>query len=147
VRSVSAAAVGPLRQRVLRAGQPPETCVYPGDELASTLHLGIFDGAELVGIASWYQEPPPEGAQLRAVRLRGMATAPEVRDRGFGRGLLEAGLALAQLGGGPLLIWCNARSGAVAFYERFGFEREGEEFEIPDIGPHFLLKRRLGSLE
>jgi len=145
VRPLQAPEVRPLRGRVLRPGQPPEACVYPGDELESTLHLGIFDAQELVGIASLYWEPPPDRPAARAVRLRGMATLPEVRGRGFGRLLLEAGLERVAERGGRL-IWANARTSALGFYERFGFERVGEEFDIQGIGPHFLLKMPLRTL-
>ena len=72
-----------------------------------------------------------------------MATLSEVRGRGFGRLLLEAAVGLAA-DRGSRLIWANARTSALGFYERNGFERVGEEFEIPAIGPHFLLKMPLG---
>lgn len=35
-------------------------------------------------------------------------------------------------------IWCNARTVAVGFYSRSGFEVISEEFEIPEAGPHFV---------
>jgi hypothetical protein len=37
------------------------------------------------------------------------------------------------------LAWCNARAGSFGFYERFGFRRDGEPFELPDIGPHYRM--------
>ena len=37
------------------------------------------------------------------------------------------------------MVWCNARTPARGFYERYGFVAEGEEFELPDIGPHFRM--------
>ena len=42
------------------------------------------------------------------------------------------------------VIWCNARIDAVNFYKQSGFKMIGDEFEIPDIGPHFLLAKNLG---
>jgi hypothetical protein len=36
-------------------------------------------------------------------------------------------------------VWCNARTPARGFYERAGFAVEGEEFELPEIGPHVLM--------
>jgi hypothetical protein len=38
-------------------------------------------------------------------------------------------------------VWCNARTPAAGFYGRAGFATEGEEFELPSIGPHFLMSR------
>jgi predicted GNAT family N-acyltransferase len=40
-------------------------------------------------------------------------------------------------------VWCNARTPALRLYERAGFERESGEFEIPGIGPHFVMARRV----
>jgi hypothetical protein len=37
-------------------------------------------------------------------------------------------------------VWCNARTPAVGFYEKLGFSTIGEEFELPPIGPHYLME-------
>jgi GNAT superfamily N-acetyltransferase len=95
-----------------------------------------------VGIASVCREPMPQGREPEGWRLRGMATLPEVRGRGFGRALLEACFAHISAHGGQLL-WCNARVVALGFYAHLGFVAEGEQFEIVPIGPHFVMTRRL----
>ena len=41
------------------------------------------------------------------------------------------------------VVGCNASASACAFYAREGFSVEGEEFELPQIGPHFLMKKLL----
>ena len=33
-------------------------------------------------------------------------------------------------------MWCDARVGAVGFYERMGFAVVTEEFDKPEVGPH-----------
>jgi predicted GNAT family N-acyltransferase len=67
-----------------------------------------------------------------------MATAPEVRGRGFGAALLAASVShVAGQGGGEL--WCNARLAAVGFYAARGFEVVSDEFDVPDIGPHVVM--------
>ena len=71
-----------------------------------------------------------------------MATAPEHRGTGVGGQLLRACIAHAESDGG-LLMWCNARTPAVKFYERFGFLCSGDEFDIPGIGPHFVMMKRM----
>ncbi|MAE73565.1 MAG: GNAT family N-acetyltransferase, partial [Bdellovibrionaceae bacterium] len=38
-------------------------------------------------------------------------------------------------------LWCNARTSAVPLYDRAGFTKIGDEFEIDPIGPHFLMVR------
>jgi GNAT superfamily N-acetyltransferase len=141
VRPVTAAEIRPLRQRVLRPNQPESAAVFPGDDDATTTHLGAFRVGRLVGIASLYAEPRRGGpASAAGWRLRGMATAPDARRQGVGRALVEACLRLvADTGGGEL--WCNARTPAVGFYAGAGFEVASEEFDVPGIGPHVVMRR------
>jgi ribosomal protein S18 acetylase RimI-like enzyme len=98
----------------------------------------------LLGIASLYLTKLPEQPGVTAWQLRGMATAPEARGMGFGRALALACIAFARENGARLL-WCNARTAAARFYRKLGFETLGEEFEIPDVGPHFRMILRLDN--
>lgn len=141
VLSVPAAAVRPLRQTVLRPGQPADSCVYPGDNDPRTVHFAAYLDGQLVGIASLYAEGRPEGAPAEpGWRLRGMASAPEVRGVGVGRAVLQACLDhVAGEGGGE--VWCNARTPAIGFYAAAGFEIVSEPFDIPGIGPHVVMRR------
>jgi predicted GNAT family N-acyltransferase len=41
-------------------------------------------------------------------------------------------------------VWCNARVDAAGFYRRYGFEAEGGVFDLLAIGPHVVMRRRLG---
>ena len=71
-------------------------------------------------------------------RIRGMAVVEEERGTGLGAEVLLGMLAkMAEQGGSK--VWANARTGVVGFYERHGFLRQGEEFELPGIGPHFVV--------
>ena len=140
VRPISAAETRPLRHAVLRPGQSFEQTVYSRDDHPETLHLGAFDGDRLVAIASLYREARPNRPSRAAWRLRGMATDPEQRGRGFATVVLDASVAhVAAEGGGEL--WCNARIPALGFYQRCGFEVEGDEFDIDGIGPHVVVTR------
>lgn len=142
IRRVEAAEVRPLRHAVLRPGQDFDETVYPGDDLDTTVHLGALDGDRVVGITSLYREAR-EGGPASGWRLRGMATDPDVRGAGFGAALLDASIALvAEAGGGEL--WCNARAEAVGFYRHAGFDTVGNEFDIPGVGPHFVMARATG---
>jgi predicted GNAT family N-acyltransferase len=76
---------------------------------------------------------------LRSFRLRGMATHPQYRGQGLGAALLRKCIEQARHAGGEVL-WCNARTSAIEFYRRAGFEAVGEEFETPDIGPHVRMR-------
>jgi GNAT superfamily N-acetyltransferase len=135
VRTVEPALTRPLRQRVLR---PHESL----EELASHeppgVHaVGAFAGGELIAVG--FVCPDGEPGEWR---VRGMATAPEHRGRGVGAAILEQLVDHARAQGATR-VWCNARTPALGLYERAGFERESDEFEIPGIGPHFVMARRV----
>jgi len=137
IRVLSAEEVRPLRQRELRPNQAYEETAYPGDDLAETVHLGAFDGERLVGIASLYCEDRLD-APNPGWRLRGMATAADVRGAGFGAALLAACVEHVAASEGAEL-WCNARMTAVGFYRRAGFEVVSDEFDVPGIGAHVVM--------
>ena len=40
---------------------------------------------------------------------------------------------------GARIVWCDAKVAAYGFCERYGFRRFGDPFELPDIGPHYLM--------
>jgi ribosomal protein S18 acetylase RimI-like enzyme len=46
-------------------------------------------------------------------------------------------------GKGTDLLWCNARLGAVSFYESLGFNITGELFNIEGIGPHYYMYKEI----
>ncbi len=132
----------PLRARVLRPGRPVTAAVLPGDD---DPHAGFFaartaDG-EVVGTSTVRPEPCPwRPDEPGAWRLRGMATAEDVRGQGVGSQVLRATIAHVAMEGGHL-IWCNARTPARWFYEREGFRVEGDEWVDPEIGPHVAMWR------
>jgi GNAT superfamily N-acetyltransferase len=153
VRPIGIEQIRLLRHRLLRPRHPPEELVYLGDDAPDTLHLGAFEGGELVGIASVVREAiapdlgiqaggePAHGAPPHAQwRLRGMATFPHVRGRGHGARLVEGCLEHAR-GLGGRLLWCTARLSAEGFYRRLGFEGRGRVFGVPGLGPHELMVR------
>jgi ribosomal protein S18 acetylase RimI-like enzyme len=139
IRRVTAEDIRPLRHSVLRPGQAFLETRYPGDDAG--LHFGAFDGDRLVGIASLYEEGRADGP-AGGWRLRGMATDPNVRGAGYGAALLAACVEEVA-GAGGTEVWCNARMAAVGFYRRAGFEVVSEEFDVPGIGPHLVMARRV----
>jgi len=135
VGPVDPAVTRPLRRRVLR---PHESL----EELASHeppgVHaVGALDGGELIAVG--FVCPDGEPGEWR---VRGMATAPEYRGRGTGAAILEALVDHARAQGATR-VWCNARTPALSLYARAGFEPESEEFDIPGIGPHVVMARRV----
>jgi ribosomal protein S18 acetylase RimI-like enzyme len=70
-----------------------------------------------------------------------MATEPALRGRGVGTVVLGALLEHAREQGASA-VWAQVRTPARRLYERAGFEVESEEFELPEIGPHLLMRVR-----
>jgi GNAT superfamily N-acetyltransferase len=140
IDEVAADVVRPLRQAILRPHQGLADRVYPGDALPGAAHFAARTdpGAAPIGIASISPEPHPHTPRPGDWRIRGMATAPAARGTGVGARLLAACLAHARAQGATR-VWCNARTPARGFYEREGFVVEGDEFELPSIGPHVLM--------
>lgn len=143
IERVAAPTTFPLRQAVLRPHQAVEAMALPGDDDEDAAHLAGLDGSgRVVATASVRREAPPFGEPGPAWRLRGMAVAEGWRGRGLGGRLVAAVVDhVAAQGGG--LLWCQARLPAVAFYERAGFTPQGDPAEIPGIGPHVPMARRV----
>ena len=153
VARVPAAAVRPLRTAVLRPTWADRLATYPEDE-SPAVHVAAFaDGqSEPDGVGTVYAEAPPEAhrgeippaayAPGASWRLRGMATSEAARGTGLGRLVLDGCFSVVRDGGGRFL-WCNARLGAVPFYERLGLAAVGPEFDIPEIGPHVVMWREV----
>ena len=139
VRQISAEETIELRWPILRSGLPRESAVFEGDDRPDTCHFGAFSGPSLMGVATVLRAPLPEQPErLPAMQLRGMAVREEARGLGCGSALVRTCELEARLHEMNML-WCNARSPAVEFYRRHGFETLGGEFEIPTAGPHWRM--------
>lgn len=71
-----------------------------------------------------------------------MAVRKSARGKGIGAAILMALIGEAQKRG-DRAVMLNAQTHAEAFYQRYGFTREGEEFMEAGI-PHICMRRRLG---
>ena len=145
VELVDRAETRELRRRVLRPSWPPGSAMH-GDDQDDALHLATRDADGAV-IGTCVLLPgrsfPPRPDDGPAWQLRGMATADGLRGRGIGAAVLGAALELARERGAAV-IWCEARTTAMAFYLRHGFAVEGAEYLPAESGlPHHLLWRRL----
>jgi len=132
-----------LRNVVLREGKlTDDECRFPTDDLAGAFHLGFYVDEELVCVASFHPQTYGEFAG-NGYQLRGMATLEPYRGRGYGNQLLN--FALVYLRGQKAnYLWCNARKKALPFYINMGFEVISAEFEVPRIGPHYVLYVKIG---
>lgn len=148
VRPIQPTQTHALRHRVLRPHQTLAEMRYERDDEPGTVHLGAFDGGggtgEPVGVVTLNVTPVPVGMGLARRgdrvdwRLRGMAVDEGMQGRGVGRALVLEAIASAKHGGAGRL-WCNARVSAMGFYKRLGFVTAGDEFDIPVIGPHYVM--------
>lgn len=143
----------PLRSRVLREGRPLNQCRFTEDGQPGSFHLGHLGAAHFsekapatfqqpAGIASYYPKDL-EGQVGRGFQLRGMAVAPEAQRRGVGCDLMSFGERHLRTERLADYLWCNARVSAIPFYERDGWTVVSEEFEIPEVGPHRRMVKRL----
>ena len=138
VRFIKADEALSLRNLLLRGGKlTDEQCRFPTDDLPGDFHLGYFAGDDLVCIASFH--PQSYGGFIgNGYQLRGMATSEKWRGQGIGNQLLNFGIVYLR-GQKANYLWCNARKSALQFYLNMGFEVVSDEFELPGIGPHYVL--------
>ena len=124
-----------LRREVLRK---PLGLDFTDEELEkerSDYHLVCQENGEVVGCLVL---APRSGDE---VRMRQVAVAPEARGRGVGRALTEFAEDFARRHGFTRMT-LHARTTAVPFYEKLGYERVGEEFVEVTI-PHWSMQKSL----
>jgi predicted GNAT family N-acyltransferase len=138
IRFIQADDVLAIRNEVLRGGRLTlDECRFPNDDAEGAFHLGYFLNDRLVCIASFHSQSYKEFTG-KAYQLRGMATLDNHRGKGFGNQLVN--FAIVYMRGQKVnYVWCNARKKAVPFYKNLGFETISDEFEVPIIGPHYVL--------
>ncbi len=81
------------------------------------LHLGVYMQDEVVSVVSVFIA---EGS----LQFRKFATQTAVQGKGYGSFLLKHVLQLA-VEQHCATVWCNARTTAIPFYERFGMYPQG----------------------
>jgi GNAT superfamily N-acetyltransferase len=144
VESVDRELTYPLRHRVLRSHQPIESLQWD-DTDETVAFAALTEDAQVVGTAVVQPAPCPwRPDDPGAWRLRGMATVSELRGHGIGERVLRAAVEHIEAAGGRL-VWCNARTPAISFYERAGFAVEGDRWDDAKIGPHVPMCRVLSG--
>jgi GNAT superfamily N-acetyltransferase len=133
-----------VRHSVLRKGKPIETCQFEGDDLPSTYHFGYFLNNDLVGIISIFKNNNSIFATNNQYQIRGMAVLESHQKKGIGELLVKYCESYCE----KLLtnlIWFNARTAAVGFYEKLGYAKVGTAFEIKDVGEHYLMAKSISN--
>ncbi|MCG9544072.1 GNAT family N-acetyltransferase [Vibrio sp. Isolate33] len=123
ITKISAAEVLPIRHQVLWPSKPMSFCAVEGDEHA--LHYGAYIDEQLVCVASVY-------VQGKQARLRKFATLLEYQGQGVGSKVIAHAIKDLQAFN-VSYFWCDARTSALGFYQRFGMAVEGSEFEKSGI--------------
>ena len=131
-----------VRHPVLRAGKPIESCNFEGDDLPSTVHFGLNLQNQLIAVISAFEVKNKLFTEENQYQIRGMAVLEKFQKKGFGEQLLNYCENEIRIKKGEL-IWFNARETAVDFYKKSGYEIIGGQFEIPDVGPHFILFKKI----
>jgi GNAT superfamily N-acetyltransferase len=140
-RRAGLAEIFQVRWEVLRPGAPRAAAVFPGDDEATTIHVGAFDpeGRNVCcatgTLNEWDGRP--------AWQLRGMGVVPEWQRRGVGQVVLVELEDLIRELSDVRQLWCNAREEAVGFYERQGWRVASERFMVEGVGPHFKMTKGL----
>lgn len=139
VRKVRADDIIEIRHAVLRIGYPRETAYFDKDGLDTTFHIGGFLDRRHVGVVTFQKESYED---IAGYRLRGMGVLPDAQGKGVGAAMLAYGeRTLCDMK--VNFCWCHARIGAIGFYSQNGWERAGELFEVPDVGPHYIMLKHL----
>ena len=124
-----------LREAVLRR---PLGLRFSAADLAAEsicFHLGAFSEAQLIAVLLL------QPLDASTVQMRQVAVDPAQQRSGLGTRLIAFAEVFARSSGYKLLI-AHARSTALGFYEKLGYETTGPEF-IETAIPHRLVSRRL----
>lgn len=131
-----------IRHRVLRIGKPISSCHFDADKDSTSFHFAACHQNNVIGCVSLMKKSHQHFEDSEVYQLRGMAVLPEFQSQHVGQLLLqnaEAFLKLKHIN----LIWCNVRIKAMRFYEKNHYQHIGNEFDIPEVGPHVLMYKPL----
>ncbi|MBI2281935.1 MAG: GNAT family N-acetyltransferase [Bacteroidetes bacterium] len=140
---ISAKETYPLRLKVLwQHKNSLNECGIDVDDLSGTFHVGAFKNGELVSIGTFLIQKNEKFKEKIQYRLRAMATSPVVRGENFGKKVID--FALVELKKRKVeLLWCDAREVALGFYEKIGFKTLGDFYDVPIIGRHKLMYKKI----
>ncbi len=132
----------PIRHAVLRQGKPIEACFIDQDNLESTFHFGLYFKNKLVAVCTFVSDHSTLFNDSKQYRLRAMGVLDNYQGMHFGKQLLNFGVDFLKTKQVDRL-WFNARIVALNFYKNNGFETIGEIFDIPEVGPHYVMHKSL----
>jgi len=140
VEEIKAEDTYPIRKELLRKNMDLSS-QFTGDFDKESFHLGLFYENKLVSIVS-FMKTNHKMLNGEQYQLRGMATIEKFQGKGLGKILVEKSEEIL-INKNINYVWCNARVIALNFYKNIGFIIMGEPFEIPPIGKHFSMSKKL----
>ncbi|WP_456424020.1 GNAT family N-acetyltransferase [Lutibacter sp.] len=142
IKKIKAIETYPIRLEILRKNIPLPY-KFKGDLDTETFHLGAFRNNKLIAVSS-YMKVNNKDFTGNQYQLRGMATLKDYRGLGAGKLMLQE--AFIMLKDYRIdYLWCNARIVAVNFYKKQGFQTFGNEFEIPIVGKHYIMYKKISN--
>jgi ribosomal protein S18 acetylase RimI-like enzyme len=144
IRKISAEETFVVRHPVLRKGKPIASCHFDGDALPTTQHFGLYENDKIEGVISLFEKNNPLFEDNHQSQIRGMAVMENNQGKGFGTLLVTHAEELLKSQKVDL-IWFNARENAADFYQKMGYEIMGNAFDIPDVGIHYVMWKKLRS--
>ncbi|MCL9808027.1 GNAT family N-acetyltransferase [Flavobacterium luminosum] len=142
IKKITATETYAVRQPVLRPGKPIESCQFEGDDLKTTTHFGLFKEQTLIGVVSVFEVTHKDFEAKKQFQVRGMAILENEQNKGYGNLLITEVEKLAHKNKIEI-IWFNAREKAVNFYQKMGYTILGTLFDIPNVGPHYVMWKQL----
>lgn len=124
-----------LRNDILRK---PLGLSFSAEELEKekdNLLMSAYEDDQLLGCCMLVEEDP------QTVRLRQMAVLDDLQGKGIGKALMNFAENLAR-DRGYKKITMHARKNAIGFYEKMGYQKNGQEFEEITI-PHYVMEKKL----
>jgi len=142
IKTIDAKSIYPVRHSVLRQGKPLSSCIFNGDNLETTIHIGGFIGDNLIAISTMLENNNTSHELSNAIQLRGMAVLKEHQKKGYGQQLLKFAEKLSKENN-KTFLWMNARVKAVDFYQKLNYNKVGNVFEVLDVGKHYVMFKKL----
>ncbi len=117
-----------------------EECLLDVDFDDTTRHFSMRNDKGMVVVCcTIVLEAKEVSLKKYVLRLRAMAAHPSVRKMGLSKQLLDHVMGIFP----GKSFWCDAREVAVPFYLKCGWEVKSEVYDIPQIGPHYLMVKDL----
>ncbi|WP_298221605.1 GNAT family N-acetyltransferase [Flavobacterium sp.] len=145
IKKITAATLYPIRHEILRKGEPLEKCIYPNDDAETTFHFGLYEDNLLAGVISVFETKSAVFNDEKQFQIRGMAVLEQHQKKGYGAALVHEAESHLKTHHNNYTLWFNARIKAVGFYEKLGFEKTGQPFEIDTIGIHYIMYKKTGA--